>query len=369
MIRIAFVASTFVIGGAERVTAEVITRLARDRFEPNLYFLRDAGPVGRELMEQGIRSMQWLERGGGVRALGRLGRHFARRRPDVVFCLDHRNAMWWGRWAGILCRARGIAVASHATGLVGRRGAFGPEARLLMPFTDRVVALSETHASYLAAREGVPRGQIAVIENGIDLDRYARRNGIGHEVRAELGIPETSGVVVMVAALRPEKAHEALLGAAAALHGRPVEFVIAGDGPRRAELESLAATLGVSDRVRFLGARGDVARLLQAADVAVLPSRDVVETLPLAVLEAMATGVPVVASRVGSLPEVIRDRETGILIPPADPLALSAGIEYILDNRAAAAAMARGATETVRQRYSAERMVAQYADMFSQLAA
>lgn len=371
MIRVAFVASTFVVGGAERVTAEVVARLPRESFESNLYFIRDAGPVGRELMNRGIPGIQCIARHGQARILPRLLTYFRRRPPDVVFCLDHHNAMWWGRWAGILSGAKAMVVASHATGLVGKRRAFGVGDRMLMEFTDRVVALSETHARHLAAHEGVAQSQIAVIENGIDLTRYSRNSeyGTSAAIRTELGIDNETSVVMMVAALRPEKAHEALLDAAAALRRHRVLFLVVGDGARRAELEDRAQEMGIADSVRFMGARADVARLLQVADVAVLPSHDVVETLPLALLEAMASGVPVVASRVGSVPDLIQDRESGLLIGPADAVALAQGIEYILDDAARAEHMAARAEKTVRQRYSADHMVAKYADMFATLAA
>ena len=369
----ALVASTLGVGGAERVTADVLRRLSRERFRVELFFLHEAGVVGRGLIAEGFVAIErLLARRNEPAALLKLAWLFRRYRPDVVYCLDHHDAMTLGRLAGLACGARGMIVASHATGLVGKRNAFGPVDRLLMDFTGRVVAVSRTHARHLHEREGLPASVVRVIENGIDLAAYPPVDGARRfAARRELGLAEGERVVTMVAAMRPEKAHEALLVATRALgdDGLDVTVLLAGDGERRAALEESAAALGIAGRVRFLGVRGDVARLLHATDVAVLPSRGVVETLPLAVLEAMAVGIPVVASAVGSVPELVRHGETGFLIPPADAVALAARIAHIFGDPAGAADAARRGQERVRARFAIERTARGYEDLFEELVA
>ncbi len=371
-IRVALVASTLGIGGAERVTADVIRRLPRDRFETRLFFLRDAGDAGRRLFEEGFAGIERIRNGATAASLYRMVRLFRSYRPDVVYCLDHHDAMTLGRLAGIASGARGMVVASHATGLVGRRTVFGVGDRVLMDFTARVVAVSETHARYLRTREGLSVTTVAVIENGIDVDRWPPVTAASRaEARTALDLAESDRVVAMIAAMRPEKAHEALLYATGALReaGLPVTVLLAGDGERRAALERLAGSLGVARDVRFLGVRDDVARLLHASDVVVLPSRNVVETLPLAVIEAMAVGVPVVASAVGSIPELVGDGETGLLMPPGDGVALAERLEYIFNNPARAAEMASRAQNRVRDRYRIEATAQRYGDLFEELVA
>jgi glycosyltransferase involved in cell wall biosynthesis len=376
-IRIAVVASTFGVGGAEMVTANVLRLLPRDRFEARLYFLQRAGDIGRELFAAGFGGAQRLSKTRrDPLALARLGACFRSFRPDVVFCLDHRDAMLLGRLAGIFSAARALVVASHSTGLVGRDGrarpSFGAGDRALMEFTARLVAVSATHADYLGRHAGIARSRIAVIENGIDLAAWpvasAERR---RDARAALGIAADERVAAMVAGLRPEKSHETLLRAVARLNaaGLRLRVLLAGDGERRAALEKAAEALGVRGQIDFLGVRRDVARLLHASDVVVLPSRSVVETLPLAVLEAMATGVPVIASRVGSLPEVVVDRVTGLLIPPADAVELAGAIAYTLGEREPARERSARARERVVGRHAIERTAALYGALFEEVVA
>lgn len=353
------------------MTAALASRLPRERYEVAWFFLREAGVVGRELLESGYPGVERLERHrlDPLTPL-RLHRRLRAWRPDVVVCMDHHNAMLWGRVASLCARVPSRVAVSHSTGLFGGRRSFTTGDRWLMEFTDRVVALSGPHARYLRDVEGISPGRIRVINNGIDVDAYASAPAGGEGLRAELGIEDGDRVAIMVAALRPEKAHEALIDAAGRLvaAGRSLKFLVVGDGARRTALEAEVAARGLADAVIFLGTRSDVARLLHVSDVLVLPSHDVVETLPLAVLEAMAAGVPVVASRVGSVHELVEDGVTGRLIAPADSLELAAAIAYILDNPARAGAMAEAARTRVASRYSLERMARGYQEMFEELA-
>ncbi len=370
-VRVALVASTLGVGGAERVTADVIRRLAREQFRFRLFLLHGAGEVGRELIASGVVGIERLREGRSEpAALIKLARLFRAYRPDIVFCLDHHDAMTLGRLAGLACGARGMVVASHATGLVGRRHVFGAVDRMLMSFTARVIAVSRMHARYLREAEGLPVSLVRVIENGIDLDAYPAVDATRRaRAREELGLGAGDRVVTMVAAMRPEKAHEALLAATHRLQedGLDIVVLLAGDGERRTALEETSRTLGLGDRVRFLGIRADVARLLHASDVLVLPSRGVVETLPLSVIEAMAVGVPVVASRVGSVPELVSDGETGFLVPPADAVALADRLSHIFGDPAAAGEIAMRGQRLVRGRFAIERTVQGYGALFRDL--
>lgn len=370
--RIVFLVSTLDVGGAENVLAEVVNGLPTERFESRLYFLREPGTIGSSLLEGGVEGEHSMEAfRGDPRAGWRLRGALRRFGPDVLFSLDHHNAVFWGG----LCKESGLTprwvVGSHSTGRVGGHS-FSLRDRMFLGSIDRLIALSRSHASYLSTVESIPRARISIIENGIDVDYYGVRDeGSVENVRRSLGLSPNDRVVIMVASLRPEKGHEALLEATTLLvaDGRTVKVLIVGDGPRRAELESIREARGLSDHVAFLGERRDVRELLHVADVLALPSHPVVETLPLCVLEAMAAGVPVVASAVGSLPDLIEDRVNGLLIGPADVGGLRRAICHIIDESQESADMARRARETVRKRYTSRRMVEGYGALFESLVA
>jgi glycosyltransferase involved in cell wall biosynthesis len=187
-------------------------------------------------------------------------------------------------------------------------------------------------------------GRGVVIPLGIDLDRFASVERRAHE----------GHVVGNVARLVEQKDQRALVDAAPAILERfaDARFVVAGDGPLRAKLEARAAGLPFD----FLGERGDVPELLAGFDVFAFPS--LFEGLCLAVIEAQAAGVPVVATPVGGIRETVVDGETGLLVPPNDPPALAAAVCRLLDDPALAARLAHEARRRVRERYSVERMVA-----------
>lgn len=218
-----------------------------------------------------------------------------------------------------------------------------------------VVANSGAAAQQLR-QEGVAADRIHVIANGVQLDGFAPEN---------TARPLTT--ILTVANLRREKAHEILFDAFARIAPRhpSIRLSIAGDGPRAAELMALAASLRIADRVDFLGHRDDVHRLLGEADLFVLPSRS--EAFPNSVLEAMAAGLPVIASRVGGLPELVEPGRTGLLVAADDPTALAAAIEHLLNDPPRARALGDAARRTIAEHYSFDRMVHAFEDLYRSL--
>jgi glycosyltransferase involved in cell wall biosynthesis len=144
-------------------------------------------------------------------------------------------------------------------------------------------------------------------------------------------------------------------------------FRIVGDGPRRAELESMAADLGIAARVEFLGIRPDVDEIVRRSDVLALSSHPYRETLPVCVLEAMASGVPAAATDVGSVRDIIEDGRTGRVVRPGDPAALAEAVSGLLADPARRAAMGRAAREEVLSRYSRDAMIDGYQDLIEEL--
>jgi len=246
--------------------------------------------------------------------------------------------------AGVPVRIGGrreIVTDKGPAKLVLQRGAYA--------LAGAIVANSNAAASRLR-REGVPSRSIHVVSNGVELPQRAMRERAGRP-RA-----------VCVANLRPEKGHDVLIDAIA---GRPdlrdlqVEFV--GDGPCRSALEAQARARGVGDRVRFLGERRDVGERLGDADLFVLPSRT--EALPNSVMEAMAAGLPVVACRIGGIPELVEHGVTGLLVPPDDPDALADAMAQLVANPARASALGAAARGAVAERFSMARMIAGFTEI------
>jgi len=267
--------------------------------------------------------------------------------------------MFWGRLAGFLSGVPVICSALHSTGLPDH---VELPNRLLAPLTDAFIGVAEPHGRYLAEHEGCPADRVRVIPNGVDVERFHPR-WANPRLRAELALPQESPVAGIVAALRPEKNHELFLQAAALVRQQVPQshFVIVGDGPQRPKLEALAGELSLTDAVHFLGTRSDIPQVLSLLDVFVLSSH--MEANPVSILEAMATEKPVVATRVGSVPETVREGQTGYLGAPGSAEELAARVTELFRNPEHAAAMGRAGREHVLAHWSIERMVEGYQDL------
>jgi glycosyltransferase involved in cell wall biosynthesis len=216
----------------------------------------------------------------------------------------------------------------------------------------------------LAVLPGVGPGRVTRIYNGIDLERFrpgarAGPEGGFRDLRQECGIPPGAPVVAVVARLQALKGHEDLLRCLPELWQRFPELRVlaAGQGPHEGHLRALAADLDDRGRVLFLGHCPDVRPVLEAADLFVLPSHR--EGLPNAVLEAMAMGVPVVATAAGGTGEVVMDGKTGLLTPPGDPAALGAALSRLLEDPGLQARLVKGARRHLEEQFSLTRAVDQ----------
>jgi glycosyltransferase involved in cell wall biosynthesis len=233
--------------------------------------------------------------------------------------------------------------------------AYDPSARLrplldrhvIARLADAFVAVSREGVRGMVEEEGIPPGAIAYVPNGV----RPLPEGDGEAVRAEFAIPTGTPLVVSVGHLRPEKSFETLVEALVDLRsgGIDVRALIAGEGPERNRLERLAVERGVGDAMLLPGARDDIADILAAGRVAVCCSR--FEGGPLSVMEYMQAGLPVVASDVGGLPELISDDVDGVLVPAADPVRLAAAVARLLTDPERARRLGAAGAERVRREH------------------
>ena len=362
-VRVLQVALSLNPGGTERLILDLVTRLHGD-MPMAVCCLDEAGAWASELEGRKI-PVTALKRQPGFRpslawAIARAARDH---RATVIHAHHYSPFVYSG--LARLRRPTPVVFTEH-----GRVSDAGPSAkrrlanRLLSSVPARIFSVSSELGDYLA-EEGFNRRQIRVIYNGIDpgpktdpVTRSARRS--------ELGVSPDTFVVGTVARLDPVKDLGTLLGAAARIaRDRPILVVVIGDGPERARLESTAQDLGLASSVRFLGRRDDARTWLWACDA--YANSSISEGVSLTILEAMAAGLPVVATSVGGTPEVL-DETCGRLVPARTPAAFAAALLSLARNPEARSAVGRNARARVESRFSLDRMVRQYADVYRAVA-
>jgi glycosyltransferase involved in cell wall biosynthesis len=232
-----------------------------------------------------------------------------------------------------------------------------------------VIAVSDHTARHLVEVEHAPPGKIRVILNGIDFDRVrAATPEARTRLRAEFAV-EGGHLLLIAARLHPEKGYEYLFRALPRIRKNvkgPLRLLVAGSGPFEAAYRQQVAALGCEEIVHFLGFRNDVSDLMTAADLVLLPS--VAEAFGLAAAEALYLGVPVVATRVGGIPEIVSDGIDGVLVPPADSGALADAIVELLSDEPRRLKLAGAGRAKVGERFRFEDMVRRYEELYDRLA-
>jgi glycosyltransferase involved in cell wall biosynthesis len=344
-------------GGAPLQLVELVTRMDRGRFRPVVVCQKTGGSLLERIAAAGVETHELrTPHRGDPRFAIRLA-SICRRSGVRAMVIRGFSTMVVGLLVGKALGIRPILMAEHGTGRIDRDPKKRPIERRLARYVDGVLALARGQIPYLVEDKGFDPAKIRVVPNGIDLARWipAPRDPA---LVAELGIPEHAPVVGVLAMLRPEKDHATFLEAAKLVRKKLPEarFLLVGDGPEQAKLEALTEKLGLVGRVIFAGRRADVPKLLSVFDISVLSSVTV-ETLPMAFLEAMAMERPLVATRVGGVPEMIEEGRNGHVVAPRDPEALAAAILDVVSDPARARAMGRRSREVAEERFSMERMV------------
>ncbi|HEU5318374.1 MAG TPA: glycosyltransferase [Chloroflexota bacterium] len=375
MITVLFPVNELKIGGAEQQLLELVRGLDKQRFHPIVAPLYPGGALDPEFRSVSGASVVDLSRRGkfDLRPLVSLASLVHRHDVDLVQPFLS-PATFFGLTAALLAALRGrraLTVVTERCGVRRVRGlgykAYRVTEDLLTHAADAVVANSQAGRRDLLAR-GIPARKTRVVYNGINLERLLPDRTAAAAHRARLGVPAGGSVVGILASLTAPKGHDTLLRALARLtQAHPdVRCAVVGDGPQRAALTALAAELGLTDRVVFFGYQRRVADFLAACDLLVSSSRDN-EGCSNSILEAMALSVPVVATDVGGNPELVRDGDTGYLVPVGDDAALAHTLGSALADPAGRAVRAHRARQMVDREFGLRRMVAEYEALYQRL--
>ncbi|MEJ2480967.1 MAG: glycosyltransferase [Acidihalobacter sp.] len=344
------------LGGQERRILREMELLDRERFRP-VYVCSPGGksvPVAQEL---GIPTYTLRMRNSvDPVAIARLLGILRRERVDLIHTHSSRDA-WVAGFAGRLARVP-VVRTRHLRTPIG-----GPF--VYHRLADRVIGVSEDVRQYLIG-EGVPAAQVINIPTGVDLTRFDPARTDLAEVRAELGIPPQAFLVGIVSVLRHAKGHRFLIEAFARLHAQNPEarLLIVGDGPGWNNLETQVRELGLQDVVTMPGTRRDAPAVLKALDVFVLPST--LEALGTAILEALAMGTPVLASRVGGIPEATGE-DAGLLCAVGDVDCLAASLQRLADEPELRRRLSEAGLRRVHELYDQRLMVKRIEALYDEL--
>jgi glycosyltransferase involved in cell wall biosynthesis len=358
------------VGGAEIHLLNLIRNLDRNRYSPVVLCIGKNGPIGEEIEKEGVpvTELGLLRKGGGGRSIVKLLREFLRREKISLVHSHLYHANYFGRLAAFRERIPVVCTIhnTYASPKLHRRLVN----RWLARRTARIIAVSAPVRGDILRYDGVDPSKVIVIPNGVEPGRFDLPL-TRVEARERLGIPADHFLIGTVGRLEEQKGLQYLVDAVRILRegGKKAFLLVAGSGREEARLREQAIRGGIEDAVFFLGARTDVPELYRAMDVFALSS--LWEGGPITLLEAMASGLPVVATPVGFVPEVVRDGVNGFLVPARDPAALANVLWRVREDPAMAEAAGREGRVTVRERYThrhlAEKVMAVYGEVLPDL--
>jgi glycosyltransferase involved in cell wall biosynthesis len=366
-LRVLMLVDSLLPGGAERLVATLATRLDRTRFRTAVCVSRTMpkhSPLIDDLRAARVPILS-LDRSSrrSLRAWWPLVRYLRRERVDIL----HSHMFGSSVWGAALATALRVPV------LVAHEQGFTFDGQRLRPFLDRELVARAADALVVVSDEDertmrkvarVPPRKLRLVRNGVVVPAPS-----GNDVRAELGIHADAEVVGAIAVLRPEKALDVLVEAAALLAREfpRLRVLIAGGGPEETRLRSLVRDRDLGGTVSLLGLRSDVPDVLAALDVVVLSSDR--EGTPLALMEAMGAGKPIVATRVGGVPDLVEDGVHGLLVPPRDPRALADAVARLLRDPRLRSRLGDRARERQRSEFDihvvVQRVEALYEELFA----
>jgi len=336
------------IGGTEKIACSLLSKIDKKNFEIRVLFDCSSGDIQPYYEKEKIHA---LNSEGILKDI----RFILNFRPDIVHLYGLRVNL---KWRPILWLLGFRCIIGALEGLTntGEIGFWRVKLDVwTAPFLRKYVTVSMNVANYLKAK-GFPENKLALIYNGVEVGGYnLLPEEKQEELKKKLGIPSDSVVISCVANLRPVKGHEFLIDAVSILKELNFSVLIIGEGPLRDTLIKYTHEKGLNNKIHFLGQRLDIPELLAITDIFVLPS--LFEGMPLSLMEAMASGLPVVSTDVGGVSELVVDGETGFLVPPRNSAALAEKIKTLIDDKALSKAMGVKGQERIKNNFTFEAMV------------
>lgn len=366
-IRIGFVNYSLNIGGIETLILEICKRLNKETFIPYIFVFEKNGKLKDEYLKAGMRVVE-VEKGIGFDWLlsARLSKMLKTEKIDIVH--THNPTNWL--YGGIAAWLSGIPLihTEHTTTDYDNHHVKRWEfiEWFLAKLTRHITAVAGSVREHMMRRSSIPPDKITVIYNAIEMSKFDVI--IDREkLRNELSINNADIIIGNIARFYENKDHPTLLHAFKLVAERMpcVHLLLIGDGPLRGDMEHLAEKLGEKSRIRFLGNRRDIPHLLKTMDLFVLSSKR--EGLPVVLLEAMASGLPVVTTDVDGNGELVLHEQTGLVVPSNDPARLAESIIKVLANKNDAKKMGNNGRERVRNHFTFNTMVNQYEDIYTKL--
>ena len=359
-------------GGLETLLVECVNRMPVDRYRHAIVCLTDYTEFSRKISRPDVQVYALHKKPGlGLRTHGEVWKLLRRLRPAILHTYNLAAIEY-----SLAAALAGVPVRIHAE---HGRDAADPEGRnrkhnflrrVLIPFVDRYVPVSADLQRWLKTRIGVPDRKNQLIHNGVDTERF-HPPAAGKSFASGLPFHADDVVIGTVGRVQDVKNHLGLIDAFVLLRERlpsmkgRLRLAIVGDGPLLDALRRKAADAGIADFVWLPGARSDIADIMRGFSVFALSS--IAEGTPVTILEAMATGLPVVATRVGGIPEAVAENSSGLLVPPSDPSALAAALARYCEDPELARRHGRAGRERVERQGSIAAMIAAYAGLYDTL--
>ncbi|MES2831348.1 MAG: TIGR03088 family PEP-CTERM/XrtA system glycosyltransferase [Pseudomonadota bacterium] len=364
-------------GGLETVLAECVNRMPADRYRHAIVCLADYTAFSEKITRPGVAIIALHKPPGlGLGAHWKLWKLVRELRPTILHTYNI-SAVEYAFTASMA----GVPICVHAehgrdlSDLHGKNRKHNLLRRWMTPYIDCFIPVSQDLKHWLRETVGIPTDKNLVINNGVDTSNFRPRTDTATDAHVRTHAVEAAAqkefIVGTVGRIQNIKNHKGLVSAFLRLlallpaYREQLVLTIVGDGPLMAELRTQVEASGATDRIRLLGARSDIADLMSTFDVFVLPSFN--EGTPITLLEAMASGLPVIASRVGGIPDVVQDHESGMLVSATDHEAIAAALAGYFNDRQLARSHGMAGREVIEKNYSINAMITNYMALYDAL--